>query len=213
MRGMSRLSSHLFALLGCTVLGSLAIATQSSQPVPDLPTDVKPIKVGAKLPGAIVANLDGKPFDLAKMTAGQPTVLVFYRGGWCPYCNTHLKELGQIQDELKGRGYQMVALSPDTPAELKKSLDKNEIEFTLLSDSKANAAKALGFAFRVDDKTVDLYKNSYKIDIERASGETHHILPVPAVIVVNKAGEVTFVHTDPDYRKRLSGADLLKAAK
>ena len=36
---------------------------------------------------------DGTPFDLGAAFSEKPTVLIFYRGGWCPFCNRELGEL------------------------------------------------------------------------------------------------------------------------
>lgn len=52
--------------------------------------EVRPILVGDKVPNVVVHTVDGKPFELAKSVAEQKSVIVFYRGGWCPYCNLHL---------------------------------------------------------------------------------------------------------------------------
>jgi len=172
----------------------------------------RPLKAGVATPNPKLRSLDGKATDLKTVVAGKPTVLVFYRGGWCPYCNVHLQELGNAQDQLRGLGYQIVALSPDVPAELAKSIDKNDVEYTLLSDSDSNASQAFGVAFQVPQDLVDTYKNSYKIDLEKASGNQRHILPVPAVFLI-KDGKVVYSYSNPDYKVRLKAAELIAAAK
>ncbi len=109
-------------------------------------------------------------------------------------------------------GFQIVGISPDTPAELAKTSKLHDLRYKLLSDSRADAIKSLGLAFKVDDNTVAMYKERFNLDLERSSGETHHILPVPAVLIVDRAGTIQFVHFDPDYKKRISRKDLLEAA-
>ena len=54
---------------------------------------------------------------------------------------------------------------------------------------------------------------SYHIDIEAASGETHHLLPVPAVFLTDADGKITYRYFNADYSVRLEAAELLKAAK
>ena len=59
-----------------------------------------------------------------------------------------------------------------------------------------------------------LYCNLHlSVDLESASGQTHHILPVPAVFIVDRGGNIVFVHADPDYKVRMKGAEVLAAAK
>lgn len=190
--------------------GSKAKATEAR--VTAAAEETTPIEEGAQLPEAWLNDLEGAKKNLANLAAEGPVVLVVYRGGWCPYCNTQLQALAEARPELEALGYELIALSPDKPAKLKESIEEYEIDYTLLSDARAEAAKALGIAFKVDDDTVTKYKG-YGIDLEEASGHDHHILPVPTVVIARTGGEVGFVFSDPDYKVRLSNEDLLAAAK
>jgi peroxiredoxin len=140
------------------------------------------------------------------------TVLIFYRGGWCPYCNAHLHELKQAEPDLLTLGYDIYFLSADRPELLYSSLKEPDIHYTLLSDARMTAARAYGIAFRVDDATVARYE-SFGIDLEAASGETHHELPVPAVFILDRKGVIRFAYANPDYKVRLNANDLLAAAR
>lgn len=82
----------------------------------------------------------------------------------------------------------------------------------LLSDSKMNAAQSFGVAYRVDEMTLKQLQQ-YGIDIEAASGEKHHILPVPAVFLIGTDGQIKFQYVHPDYKIRLDSELLLAAAR
>jgi peroxiredoxin len=179
--------------------------------LPNDPTKVRPIAKGAALPDAPLRTAEDKPATLRNAVEGKPSVIVFYRGGWCPYCNRHLAELAQAESKIRAKGYRVIGVAPDLPKFIAETQAKGELPYTLYSDADAKAATALGIAFRLDDATFTKYKDSYKLDLETRSGATHHALPVPAVFVVNGKGKVTYVHTNPDYRKRLSVAELLAA--
>jgi len=177
--------------------------------VPTSATDGRPLLIGSSVPSVNLQDVDGKPFDLGGAVKTQPTVVIFYRGGWCMYCNQQLGQLQTIEHELLDLGYQILAISPDRPEELAVSVEKHTLSYTLLSDHAMNAARTFGVAFRVDNDTLEKYKG-YGIDLEAASGETHHMLPVPAVFVVGTDGLITFSYVNPDYRTRL-GPDVLLA--
>lgn len=172
-----------------------------------------PAKAGEAVPPAAVLTVEGERVDLRAWLGGRPTVLIFYRGGWCPYCTKHLAALAEIEDELRAAGFQLVALSPDRPEKLRAKPSHAGLGYALLSDRKAEAMRALGIAFRVEDALVATYKERYGIDLEADSGETHRLLPHPAVFVVDAAGVIRFAHVNPDYRVRLSGEDILAAAR
>lgn len=173
----------------------------------------QPIAAGTPLPDATVRTASGQAVTLRTATGGRPSVLIFYRGGWCPYCTKHLAALAEIEADLQAAGFQLLALSPDRPAKLREKPSHAGLGYTLLSDSKAEAAQALGIAFRVEDALVKTYKEQYGIDLEADSGETHHLLPHPAVFIVDAGGVVRFAHVNPDYKLRLSGDEILAAAR
>ena len=174
---------------------------------------VKPLKAGEKVPAVTIYSGDSKTVQLKKLVQQKPTVLVFYRGGWCPYCNKHLSALSSADAELKKLGYQIIALSIDSPEFVKKAAVDKSYSYTLYSDYKGDAAKAFGLAFKVNDALVKKYKNSYSIDLEKYSGQEHHILPVPAVYLIDTNGKIQFLHHDANYKKRLDNKILLKKAK
>lgn len=180
--------------------------------VPNSPDKVAPLEIGSSIPEVTVLTTAGKPVQLDKLTKDTPSVLIFYRGGWCPYCTRHLAALGEIESELKSRGYQILALSADNAEHANQTETEIETGYQLLSDSEMNAAKAFGVAFKVDTPTLEML-SSYNIDIEKASGETHHLLPVPAVFLADENSVISYRYFDPDYKKRLSPKELLEAAK
>lgn len=184
----------------------------SLSPVEIRAEDTRPLGVGDRVPDAELTSPDGATMRFRKIASASPTVLIFYRGGWCPYCNRHLAEVGSVEGDLRQMGYQIVAVSPDSPASLKESLSKQELGYRLYSDSDMVLARGFGLAFHVDDATIEKYKG-YGIDLDKATGRPHHDLPVPAVFIVDKTGVIRFAHTNPDYKVRLSAADVLNAAK
>jgi len=106
----------------------------------------------------------------------------------------------------------VVAISPDQPQRIAAQVSESPaLGYTFLSDADATAMRAFGLAFKVDAATTELYRG-YGIDIDAASGRDHHLLPVPAVYLVDRDGVVRFAHWDPDYTKRLSGDELTLAA-
>ena len=197
-----------FALLTLLLVAAPLRATE----FPTDPQAIRPPLLGSALPDATLHDLQGEPVELRAQLDGKPAVLVFYRGGWCPYCTLQLSQLRTVIEPLKELGYQLVAISPDSPASLGATLDKQPLPYTLLSDSALELICALGIGFRVDAETIEQYKG-YGIDLEAASGKDHHVLPVPAVFVVDAAGIIQFHYVNPDYRVRVPGSLILEAAR
>jgi len=123
-----------------------------------------------------------------------------------------LVQLREIESELKNLGVQLLAISPDKPSKVRETVDKHKMSFILLSDSDMVAARSFRVAYKLDDQTLAEFKK-YNIDVEDASGQSHHMLPVPAVFLVATNGLIQFEYVNPDYKVRLDPELLLAAAK
>jgi peroxiredoxin len=194
------------------ILAISLITVASSADTKESAGSISPLDVGDKIPHVSLQDADGETVDLKEVIRMQPTVMIFYRGSWCPYCNRHLAALAEIEESLKAAGYQILAISPDKPMGLKEAAEKNQLGYSLLSDSTAEAIEAFGLGFRVDKATRERYKG-YNIDLAAASGHEHFVLPVPAVYLVDPNGTIVYRYYNPDYKVRLSPKDILTAAK
>ena len=193
-------------ILSAAALLILGIVAQAS-------ADTERLKAGDTLPEVTVQDAGGKSVTLQQAVNSKPAVIVFYRGAWCPYCAKHLDALSGAEQDIKDLGYQLIAISVDQPSKLREMPAIAALDYTLLSDSSTDAAEAFGIAYQVDDATVKKYKEKFKIDLEAASGQTHHRLPHPAVYIVDKSGVIKFAHVNENYRERLAPEKVLAAVK
>ncbi len=90
--------------------------------------------------------------------------------------------------------------------------ERNTLHFPLYSDSSVELSAAFGLAFHMADDMVELYLSQYNIDLEKASGQKHHNLPVPSIHILNNDGTVRFIHIDPDHTTRISNEEILANA-
>jgi peroxiredoxin len=105
-------------------------------------------------------------------------------------------------------GYQIIAVSPDLPENTREMDDKFKPGFPLLCDPKMDATHAFGLAWKVSDRDAEYYEK-----LRRASGETHQLLPVPAVLIVSREGVIKFEYINPNYKVRPPIELILAAAE
>jgi peroxiredoxin len=180
------------------------------------PEDIKPLLNGMTVPKVSLQDATGKTVELSSVLKQQDTVLVFYRGGWCPYCNLQLAALRDIEPKLKALGYQLIAVTPDSPAAVQASLKDTKdasITYTLLSDSQFNLSSAFGVAYYLDEKTSVTYLTTYKLNLNKEASSGKVVLPVPAVYILNKEGLVQYSYQHINYKVRLQPELLLLAAR
>jgi len=198
--------------LALAPLGSLPADSPMEGPVADSPEHARPLGVGAPAPGGALRGLDGKTVELLSLIHAKPTVLIFYRGSWCPYCNLQMEQLMKLEPRLLTLGYQILAISPDKPENLRLSLEKHRLNYTLLSDSSYHVIRAFGLAYQVDPATVEKMK-AFHVDLQAASGEPHDWLPVPSAYVLDTKGTIRFSYHNTDIKVRVDPDKLYAAAQ
>ena len=176
---------------------------------------VSPLLNGQMVPEVITTTIDGKEKKLSDVLGGKKSILFFYRGGWCPFCNTQMGQLKEIEPQLKAMGFQLIGISTDAPENLKRSVDKMSLEYQLLSDFNSRVSQAFGLAFFTSQKTTDRYLAAMNLANplqKNAAGDERLVLPVPAIYVFDGDGLVQFSYVNPNFKVRLHSDLLLKAA-
>lgn len=168
--------------------------------------EVCAINIGEEVPSASITTTEGKKLDIADIAKEQPTIILFYRGGWCPYCTRHLTEIRNIESDITDMGYRIIAISPDDINDLPETTKEQNLTYTLYSDRAYNAMEAFGIAFTPSEKRLPTYAKVMKMKEEDVR------VPVPAVFVV-KDGVIQYRYVNPNYSVRLSGEMLLAALK
>lgn len=188
------------------LLATISFVANAQTAVPKTANDIAPLLIGEKIPDITLKTTENAAVQLSDLFKNKKTVLVFYRGGWCPYCNMHLSALAEAEKQILDLGYQIIAISPDTPENLKITAEKDKVKYTLLSDSKGDLIKAAGIAFEAPENyksTINVYSN----------GVNTSFLPVPSVFVVNTDSEILFEYISPDFKHRISSELLISVLK
>jgi len=169
------------------------------------------VSVGDKLEPFALPDATGETQTLDELTAEGPAVIVFYRGGWCPYCNITLRTYQRdLLPHLTTHSARLVAISPETPDASLTTREKGELSYTVLSDAGAELASALGITFRPsDDGLAAQRKLGLDIRATRADGDT--VLPMPTVLIVDRDHVVRFADVHPDYTGRTEVSDIVAA--
>lgn len=173
-----------------------------------------PLLVGQQVPNVALKTGDYDTFH--QLLDNKPTILFFYRGGWCPFCNVQMGQLQAIEKELTALGYQLIGISTDSAADLAKSVKEKKLSYKLISDYHSTISQAFGLAFFTSAKTTKTYLKIMDLSNplqKNAQGEERLVLPAPAIYVVDKEGLVHFQYVNPNYKTRLDPKLLLLAAE
>lgn len=165
--------------------------------------------VGDQAPEFELKDATGKSVKLAELLGAGPVVLVWYRGGWCPYCNITLKGYGRRASEFKDKGATLVAISPELPDNSLDTQQKHELDFLVLSDTGNEVADDYGIRFELPDYVAKHYNDAF--DLEKYNGDTSNTLPLAATYVIDQSGKIRWAFLSADYKQRAEPADVLAA--
>ena len=165
-------------------------------------------KVGARAPIFALPNAHGELVRSADLLARGPLVVTFYRGIWCPYCNMDLQAIEAAAEEIRALGASLVAISPQTAPNRRKSERENALSFPILSDHGNSVANEFGLRFRLPDDLIAVYKG-FGNDLTVGNGEDSWTLPMPARYVIGNDGVIAYAEVNPDYTRRPDPSELL----
>ena len=166
------------------------------------------LKAGDTAPPFVLNDASGNSVASSALLAQGPLIISFYRGVWCPYCNMELQALQEALPAFRALGAQLMAISPQSAVNSRKSIRTNGLDFPILSDPGNETAAAFGLRFALPDYLVDLYR-SLKNDLPAFNGDASWTLPMPGRFVVGQDGVIRYAEVNPDYTRRPEPADML----
>ena len=170
------------------------------------------LKVGDKAPAFTLKDPEGNDVSSTALLAQGPLVVSFYRGVWCPYCNMELQALQAALPAFERRGARLVAISPQTAPNSRKSVRQNHLTFPILSDTRNEVAAAFGLRFELPDYLIELYKG-FGNDLPTFNDDPSWTLPMPGRFVIAQDGTLLYAEVNPDYTRRPDPSELLPALR
>jgi peroxiredoxin len=168
--------------------------------------------VGTALPSADLLDANGAATTLADALGGRPSVLVFYRGAWCPYCNLALRTYQeQLVPALAEQGVGFLAISPQKPDGSLSMAETNELTFTVLSDAGNTVASALGILSAEREASARDAALALGVDVAATNGDGTDRVPMPTTIVVDAQARISWIDVHPDYTERTEPEAILAA--
>jgi peroxiredoxin len=173
------------------------------------PGDVMPLGIGDSIPYGTLRSAEGKAVDLEGLLRGKATIFLFYQGGWSPSANVQLGQLDEAAPTLTKMGFQVVAVSPDRPSRLKESLERHHLKYPLFCDRTMEITRRFGVAYLADPDVL----REAGVTLKDFTGNTRHVLPVPAVFGIDRNGIIRFSYFNADPREGLDPQALIRAAR
>jgi peroxiredoxin len=184
-------------------------AEQAALAASGLPAGV--VDAGAPAPDGDLLDAHGQPTSLAATRSGKAAVVVFYRGGWCPYCNITLRAYeADLLPRLRARGVELIAVSPQKPDGSLSTQETNELSFPVVSDPGNQLGTALGVLTHPTDDAAAAQR-SLGLDLTEVNADGTTNVPMPTTLILDTQGVVRWIDVHPDYTTRSEVVDILSA--
>tara|TARA_R110002072_G_scaffold303069_1_gene492551 strand:- start:22408 stop:23193 length:786 start_codon:yes stop_codon:yes gene_type:complete len=168
-------------------------------------------QVGDEAIDTELSGWDGNSVKLSDLWQEGPIVLMWYRGGWCPYCNIQLRVMQQNMDKIENAGAKLVVLTPELPEKAKETAAANDLGIVALHDNGNSLARKYGLVFQLPEAIVPSYRD--KLKLPEYNGSDAMELPLSATYVIDQSGKITYAFLDADYKKRAEPSEVIAAVK
>ena len=172
----------------------------------------KALRVGDRAPAFTLNDQSGAGISSTEALRSGPLVLTFYRGVWCPFCNMELEALAAALPQISAAGARLVAISPQTPANSRKTERASPLGFPILHDPGGAVAAAFGVRFALPDYLAAYYKE-LGIDLSLINADDSWTLPMPARYVIAPDGVIRYAQVNPDYTQRPDPQEMMASLR
>ncbi len=167
------------------------------------------LRVGATAPDFSLINAQGQPVQLKALLKQGPVILTFYRGNWCPYCNTAMGDLAKAWPAIQKQGAQLIAISPQTQAKTKEMQGKYKLGFQVTSDPSNRVARQYGLVYKVPPAYLNKLK-AFFVELKNYNGNNANELPLTATYIIQPNGKISYAFINSNYQNRAKTQVLIQ---
>lgn len=168
------------------------------------------LELNAIAPDFKAENQDGNDIHLYDLLNNQKVVMFFYRGNWCPFCNTYLQNIRDSLDLILAKEATVIAVSPENPENVDHTVEKYQPGFHVIHDSGNHIMEAYDVLFDV----TGFYQTKIRIgkftDIASNNNQKEARLPVPATFIIGSNKQIIYKHFNIDFRERAPVSDIIR---
>ena len=168
------------------------------------------LKIGEKAPQITGIDQFNQAIDSQEILKENKILLIFYRGNWCPFCKKHLLKLQENLEKFKSKGIRVLVVTPEKADKIEETTENFQSTFSILHDEDNKIMEAYKVSFEVNEQNVPSYFKFTKDKIKEYNEIENNVLPVPATYLISKDALISYVHYNPDYKKRANFDEIMK---
>ena len=170
------------------------------------------LAVGERAPDFVLGDAGAAKHRLSDYVARGPVLLLFFRGGWCPYCTLTLRAYEDIAPDVLKAGGSILAVSPQKASRAAVVKESNGVSFPILVDCKNRVATEYGVLGQARPMTRQVFvKLGCNIPEENNAEDWH--LPRASEFLIGTDGTIRMAHVSPVSYERTEPKEALAALR
>jgi peroxiredoxin len=170
------------------------------------------LAAGDRAPDFTLSDAEGNQHRLSQYLARGPVLLLFFRGGWCPYCTLTLRAYEEIAPDIREAGGAILALSPQKASRAAVVQESNCVSFPILVDCRNRIAAEYGILGQAQPMTREVF-GRLGCNIPEENNAEDWLLPRASEFLVDTAGIVRLAHVSPVSYERTEPKEALAALR
>ena len=169
----------------------------------------KSAEVGEVAPPFALPDHHGRVVRLADRLALGPLVVLFVRGGWCPFCTLTLRAYQSALPRMQALGADLLAITPVPAKRCSAVAERDLLAFPVLSDQNNQVAEQYGVAYDLAPALRSLYARLGH-DLPKINGTGDWRVPLPATFIIGTDGRIVRADVQPVAHRRLEPAEVIR---
>ena len=167
------------------------------------------LQAGDLAPGFALPDQHGRIVRLADRLALGPLVVLFIRGGWCPFCSLTLRAYQAALPTMHAAGADLLAITPVPAARCMAVAERDLLAFPVLSDQGNVVADQYSLAYELAPVLRTLYTRLGH-DLPKINRTGDWRVPLPATFIIGTDGRIVHADVQPVAHRRMEPAAVIK---
>ncbi|MEM0949718.1 MAG: peroxiredoxin-like family protein [Pseudomonadota bacterium] len=155
---------------------------------------------GTVAPDFRLPSETGLSLSLAELLQNGPTLIVFARGPWCPFCLAELAAFREFSPQFHAAGLGIVAITPTVSGGAKTLRDELDLPFPVLCDVGSGVTLSFGCLFALPEPAYQ-WLNDDQFSLAELFGDEGRFMLLPTCFGIDRDRTILTVAGETDMRR------------
>ncbi|KAJ3323681.1 hypothetical protein HDV06_001411 [Boothiomyces sp. JEL0866] len=173
--------------------------------------DSNQFNVGDYAPMFKATTANNQLIDLETIVNLKYVILIFFRGGWCPFSTAHLRSVQKAMEILDNDDVQIIAVSGEKREKLNEMTESQNFKFHIVCDEAYQITKQYGLNYEWKQDEIKALEDLIGLDWQETYGQTCSLSLPASFVIQKKTQKFIFAEVNADYTKWAGPMEIMSA--